>query len=389
MELTLNQIHTLILFSWAGSCLLMGIVMWRFYIPRSRIVKSYKQSVRLLSLNYIVLAVLLFLMLALNLRDSTADVFTFYTLLISLSQALIMSYALISLYAPSKFVIHHILKFNVLPLSALLLSYIVSAMIWNDPVCHSIPDFFSKLNHPSVAMRFILLLFNVYQIILYNALLQKLSFRYVNRLNQYFSDTVQLKPQWARKNFYFAAFFGFLSIVSSLFKDIVIDIWFTILFAVYYVFFALRYMDYNRIFSLLENDFLEELTPVETISTEKIQISTSRKFDWLQAKEQIIQDKLFLKQGITIQHLAEHFNTNRTTFSSCLNKNEKQNFNTFINELRIDYAKKILSEQPQLALSEVALKCGFTEQSNFSRQFRLISGVSPVQWLKNQKHNEN
>jgi AraC-like DNA-binding protein len=224
---------------------------------------------------------------------------------------------------------------------------------------------------------------------LYNALLQKLSLRYVKKMNQYFSDTVQLKPQWAKKNFYFAAFFGVLSIVSSLFKDVVIDIWFTVLFAVYYIFFALRYMDYNRIFSLLENDFFEELTSVEPISTEKLQTSTSRKFDWIQAKEQIIQDKLYLQQGITIQHLAEYFNTNRTTFSSCLNKNERQNFNTFINELRINYAQEVLSEQPQLPLSEVALKCGFSEQSNFSRQFRLISGVSPVQWLKNQKHNEH
>jgi AraC-like DNA-binding protein len=213
-------------------------------------------------------------------------------------------------------------------------------------------------------------------------MIRKLSKRYINQLNYYYSDTVQLKPQWAKNNFYFAVMIGVLAILSSLFKDMLLDTLFTILFCIYYFFFALMYMGYEKIFMRLEPEFIDDLSqplPIEIhIRGEK----QSTGFNWEKVRNQIIDQQLYLQSGITVNDMAELFHTNRTTFSNALNKNEKQNFNAFINQLRIAHAKCLLLEKPQLTIVEISQQCGYTEQSNFTRQFKQQCNETPAAWLK-------
>jgi len=292
---------------------------------------------------------------------------------------------LVSLYAPKNFARKKVLYYNILPLSLLIILYGVFAAFLGDPVCTSIPDFFSKLLHPTIFIRLLLLVFNIFQIVFYNSMVQKLSVRYTQYLNQYYSDTIQLKPQWAKKNFYMAVMVGLMSIISSLFKDVLIDTIFTVLFCIYYFLFAIMYMQYEEIFKKLEPEFIEDLTqrnPVQKI------ISGEKKFcgfNWLTAKRHIIDKKLYLQSGVTVNDMAEFFNTNRTTFSTLLNKNERQNFNSFINTLRIEHAKQLLIENPQLSIVEISQQCGYTEQSNFTRQFKLLCNETPAAWVKMQR----
>jgi AraC-like DNA-binding protein len=41
-------------------------------------------------------------------------------------------------------------------------------------------------------------------------------------------------------------------------------------------------------------------------------------------------------------------------------------------------------DQPDESLSVIAEKVGYTEHANFSRQFKLITGESPLLWKKQQ-----
>ena len=53
-------------------------------------------------------------------------------------------------------------------------------------------------------------------------------------------------------------------------------------------------------------------------------------------------------------------------------------------QLRIAEAKKHLSQQ-HLPLSDIALMCGFGDQSHFTRVFRQLAGTSPGAWRRNQR----
>jgi AraC-like DNA-binding protein len=56
-------------------------------------------------------------------------------------------------------------------------------------------------------------------------------------------------------------------------------------------------------------------------------------------------------------------------------------FNTLLNEIRQDLAKKYLRDQ-QICLTEIAFLLGFSESSAFSRAFKRWMGVTPSQYRK-------
>lgn len=387
--ISIEQFHSVVTLIWGLICLLMGVTLLVFNIPEKETTQTYRVSVRILSINYLILSLLVFCMVILDLRNSPDDVFPFPILLISTSQGLILVYALISLYAPKNFVRKNILYYNIIPLLLLIMLYVLSALFLGDPVCESIPGFFSKLSHPAISVRFLLLLFNIYQIVFYNAMFQNLSARYTQYLNQYYSDTVQLKPRWAKQNFYFAITIGISSIVSSLFKDVFIDSIFTIVFCIYYFVFAIRYMQYKGIFVKLEPEFIEDLAQNQPVENAAGRERKPSGFNWGKVRSQIIDQRLYLQSGVTVNQMAKLFCTNRTTFSTLLNKNEKQSFNLFINVLRIEYAQYLILEKPELTLLEISQQCGYTEQSNFTRWFKKLCNETPAAWAKTQKKNAN
>lgn len=52
-----------------------------------------------------------------------------------------------------------------------------------------------------------------------------------------------------------------------------------------------------------------------------------------------------------------------------------------MSEIRIGYACKLLMED-QLNVSEACYACGFQTLSNFNRQFKAITGRTPLQYKK-------
>lgn len=377
-----GQIHSIITLAWGMVCLLMGINLLVFNIPEKKIVQTYKTSARVLAANYLVLSALIFCMVFFDLRNSPDDIFPFPVLLLNLSQGVIFPYVLISLYSPNNHAFKRIIFYNIILLILLIIIYFTVALIFGDPVCNSLPFFFSNLSHPTILIRFLLLLFGLFQIAFYIFQVQKMSLHYIKHMNEYYSDTIQLKPQWARRNFYFAATIAMLSVVASLFKDVVYDTVFTVIFGFFYYLFALRYMRYESIFMKLEPKFIEDLNPANKTEY-NFSEDKKKRFSWENARDQIIERQLYLHPGITVNDMAKLFGTNRTTFSAALNKNEKLSFNSFINRLRIEHAKQLLLKEPELTIVQIAEQCGYSEQSNFTRHFKQYCNHTPAVWAKN------
>ena len=62
-----------------------------------------------------------------------------------------------------------------------------------------------------------------------------------------------------------------------------------------------------------------------------------------------------------------------------------QDFRTWRSQLRIIDAQQELLAFPEEPASAIARRVGFTDRSNFTRQFKAFTGLTPVLWRKNQK----
>ena len=59
-----------------------------------------------------------------------------------------------------------------------------------------------------------------------------------------------------------------------------------------------------------------------------------------------------------------------------MNNSLKINFNTWINNLRIDEVKRLLTTE-ESTLEKIALQCGFTDRSQLIRIFKRVEGCTP------------
>jgi AraC-like DNA-binding protein len=48
---------------------------------------------------------------------------------------------------------------------------------------------------------------------------------------------------------------------------------------------------------------------------------------------------------------------------------------------RVRSAQRLLTDNPNESLNEVAVLCGFADQSHFSRAFLKVVGLTPTAWL--------
>ncbi len=84
---------------------------------------------------------------------------------------------------------------------------------------------------------------------------------------------------------------------------------------------------------------------------------------------------------ITISHIATMVNMAPNSFSRYFSQRTRKSFTGFVNEVRLNYASKLLIET-QDSVINISLDCGFSNLSNFNRQFRSMYHVSPLQFRR-------
>ena len=95
-----------------------------------------------------------------------------------------------------------------------------------------------------------------------------------------------------------------------------------------------------------------------------------------------VESKAYMREQFTIKELAAKLYTNKTYLSSFIREEYGMNFSGWIAHLRIEEAKRMMRENPDQKLIDVAFNVGFSSLAYFSSVFSKIEGVSPSVWLK-------
>ena len=355
-------------------CIVMGTSFLSFPIPKKEGLSSYRISLKVLAITYFTLGLLTIAVLAFNLADNSREYFTFISVFISSTQALLFTFTLITLINPTFVKLNNVLA-HLLPYIFFSLLYSVSVSLYGDPKLTSISLVWVHISNPTIWVRLLFLGYYFFQLIYYTYLFLREVRQYNKEILDYFSEVFQLKLKWVQIAFFSALAVGITAMVSN-FLPMQYD-WIVILFySLFYFGFAQEYIKYNKAFNIIE----------PAISTNSQDNSTPQvirtKTDWQLYKQQIEANRFYCQTGINIEELAQKLQIGRTTLSNLINREEGVNFNTWINILRIKEAKHLLKNNPEYSLVTISEMVGFTEQSNFSRQFKQITGETPLVWRK-------
>ena len=90
------------------------------------------------------------------------------------------------------------------------------------------------------------------------------------------------------------------------------------------------------------------------------------------------------KNNITLKDVANHLNLNPSYFSSKFKAFNSIGFTEYLRNIRINHAEWYLIET-DLSLSDIADECGFCNSNYFGDTFKLVNGLSPSEFRKNNK----
>jgi len=151
-------------------------------------------------------------------------------------------------------------------------------------------------------------------------------------------------------------------------------------------FFAFAFSYYgikqHEIFS--ESKYAETLTK----SSKKYERSGLKETDAQQHLELLLkylkEEKPFQNSNLTIQDLSKKMNIPRYHLTQIINEQLKKNFYTFINEYRIEEAKKRLTETKynHYTILAIAYDAGFNSKSTFNTLFKNATGFTPSDFRK-------
>lgn len=96
-------------------------------------------------------------------------------------------------------------------------------------------------------------------------------------------------------------------------------------------------------------------------------------------KKLVNEEKLFLYPNLKVSDLAVRLHSNRNYIYHAINVEMGTSFSDYINSKRIDYASQLLEEHPELSISDVMVKSGFTSSSAFYRNFKKYKGITPTE----------
>ncbi|WP_299213457.1 AraC family transcriptional regulator [uncultured Aquimarina sp.] len=96
----------------------------------------------------------------------------------------------------------------------------------------------------------------------------------------------------------------------------------------------------------------------------------------------------FLKTECNLYNVAKKVNTNTSYLSKVINKHFGKNFNTYINDLRINYAILRLKNDSKFrsySIKSIAEEVGYKTADSFSKYFKIHTGLLPSFYVKQLK----
>ena len=215
--------------------------------------------------------------------------------------------------------------------------------------------------------------------------------RAIRIFNETQADDIGAYIEWLSIFTYWAVIFGVGCGLLTFLPDRYVYIW--VLSSIpFYCYLFHCYQNYLLFYEQVENAFEQDIQSEEELLTnsgiepEMVSEEVPESYtEFIEKVDNWIKTDGYVQQGLTIKELSKILHTNRTYLSAYIKTTYKMTFREWITGLRLEYAKNILKEHPEINIQKLAESSGFLSQSNFIKLFSEKEGCTPAKWKKSNR----
>ena len=212
--------------------------------------------------------------------------------------------------------------------------------------------------------------------------------RAIRIFNETQADDIGAYIEWLSIFTYWAVIFGVGCGLLTFLPDRYVYIW--VLSSIpFYCYLFHCYQNYLLFYEQVENAFEQDIQSEEELLTnsgiepEIVSEEVPESYtEFIEKVDNWIKTDGYVQQGLTIKELSKILYTNRTYLSAYIKTTYKMTFREWITGLRLEYAKNILKEHPEINIQKLAESSGFLSRSNFIKSFTEKEGCTPGKWKK-------
>ena len=139
------------------------------------------------------------------------------------------------------------------------------------------------------------------------------------------------------------------------------------------------------IYGLSNSSVFNELPPQYLVDNTKVKDETNYPYVNL-LRTKMEEEKLFARKDLTMERLAEELGVPVKGLSRTINGHFQKNFFEFLSFYRVEEAKRLLQEEPDMSIQQVMDRSGFRSKSAFNRFFRKYAMDTPSEYRRKHVH---
>ncbi len=135
-------------------------------------------------------------------------------------------------------------------------------------------------------------------------------------------------------------------------------------------------------FSVIKNSgFFRQAPLTEQLKYKSSSLTSDQQEESLQKLKFLMEkEKPFLKPDFSLPELADQLKITVHTLSQVINDGLGKTFFEMTAEYRVNEAKQLLKDQPNIKIEEIAEQVGYNSKSSFNTAFKKLTGMTPSEW---------
>lgn len=236
------------------------------------------------------------------------------------------------------------------------------------------------------------------QLIIYTRTFMLAYRKTVQEVEDYYDDDEESRLTWVKTGFYSALAIGIMAISVLFFTDGYKI--FVPLYVVYYSFMVMWFVNYYRrmkfvipvmAVALSEVKAYENTAGTVIVETdEPIKESKEELKAGILTKKQVLKERLqkyidekeYCEKDIPSGIVAHSFGISQSFFRQYMKECYGMDFRPWRKELRLREAARLFAEDPECSIEEVCETVGYNNSSNFNRDFKQMTGITPKCYCK-------